>query len=100
MVEIRAQFLTVIAIILAILLILILFRAIKGPRATDRIIAVNMMGTITMAIIGILVIKMNEGYLADVALIYALISFLAVVVFARVYLGVYKEESEEHKEEN
>lgn len=91
MLELRDQYLSVIAVILAVLLLLILVRAIIGPTITDRIMSVNMMGTIVMVQIGILAVKKNEGYLVDVALIYALISFLAVVVFARVYLGVYNE---------
>ena len=40
---------------------------------------------------------MNEGYLVDICLIYALISFLAVVVLTRVYTGVYLEAK--HKKE-
>ena len=33
-------------IILAVMLMLCLLRAIKGPRVADRLVAVNMMGTI------------------------------------------------------
>lgn len=81
-------------IFLAIMLILCLVRAIKGPKVTDRIIAVNMMGTMVMVIIGILAVKMQEGYLVDICLIYAMISFLAVIVLTKVYTGVYKEKKE------
>ena len=34
-------------------------------------------------------VKKAEGYLADICLIYAMISFLAVVVLCRVYISVY-----------
>ena len=81
-------------IFLAVMLILCLVRAIKGPRVADRIFAVNMMGTMVMVIIGILAVKMQEGYLVDICLIYAMISFLAVIVLAKVYTGVYKEKKE------
>ena len=81
-------------IFLAVMLILCLVRAIKGPRVADRIIAVNMMGTMVMVIIGILAVKKQEGYLVDICLIYAMISFLAVIVLAKVYTGVYKEKKE------
>ena len=81
-------------IFLAVRLILCLVRAIKGPRVADRIIAVNMMGTMVMVIIGILAVKMQEGYLVDICLIYAMISFLAVIVLTKVYTGVYKEKKE------
>lgn len=78
-----------------ILLILIMFfclaRAIKGPEITDRIVAINMLGTLTIMIICILSIWIGENYLLDVALIYAMISFISVVVLTKVYMGVHRE---------
>lgn len=87
----------VILIILAIMLMLCLVRAVIGPRIADRLVAVNMMGTMIMCIIVILGVVMDEGYLADIALIYAMISFLAVVVLTKVYTGVYLEQKEKQK---
>lgn len=82
----------IILIILAIMLLLCLIRAVIGPRIADRLVSVNMMGTMIMCMIVILGVVMNEGYLADIALIYAMISFLAVVVLTKVYTGVYLEQ--------
>lgn len=76
---------------LAILLLLCLIRAIKGPTIADRVVAVNMMGTIVMVVIAMLAVYMGEGYLLDICLIYAMISFLAVVVLTKIYSGVYLE---------
>ena len=78
-------------IFLAVMVVLCLIRAIIGPRIADRIVATNMMGTMIMVIIAILALMMNEGYLVDICLIYAMISFLAVVVLTKVYTGVYRE---------
>ena len=78
-----------ILIFLAILLLFCLIRAIKGPTIADRVVAVNMMGTMVMVIIAMLAVYMGEGYLLDICLIYAMISFLGVVVLCKVYTGVY-----------
>lgn len=78
-------------IFLALMIFLCLVRAVKGPRIADRIVAVNMMGTMVMVIIAILALMLKEGYLVDICLIYAMISFLAVVVLTKVYMGVYSE---------
>ena len=86
------MFLTGVLIVLGILCFFCLIRSVRGPRLADRIMAVNMIGTMTMMSIAVLTVKLGEGFLADVALIYAMISFLAVVVVAKVYMGVYKEE--------
>lgn len=82
-------FFTAMLIVLAVLLILCLIRAIIGPRVADRIVSVNMMGTMVIVIIAVLALMLGEGYLADICVIYALISFLAVIVLTKVYLGVY-----------
>ncbi|MDE5908800.1 MAG: sodium:proton antiporter [Lachnospiraceae bacterium] len=78
-------------IILAVMLFACLIRAVKGPRIADRIVAVNMMGTMVMVMIAVLSLLLKEGFLIDICLIYALVSFLAVTVISKVYIGVYAE---------
>ena len=80
--------------VLAVMLVLCLIRSVIGPRIADRLIAVNMMGTMDMVIIALLAVIKNQGYLMDICLIYAMISFLAVVVLTRIYTGVYREAKE------
>ncbi len=87
-------------IFLAIILFACLVRAIMGPRVADRVIAVNMMGTVVMVMISILALLLKEGYLMDICLIYACISFLAVVVITKVYLGVFAERMIEEEEKH
>ena len=87
-------------IFLAIILFACLIRAIMGPRVADRVIAVNMMGTVVMVMISILALLIKEGYLMDICLIYACISFLAVVVITKVYLGVFAERMIEEEEKH
>lgn len=76
-------------IVLAILIIVSIVRSVLGPGIADRIIAVNMIGTMTIMIIAILSVYLDENYLVDVCLIYAMLSFLGVVVLCKVYTGVY-----------
>ena len=83
--------------VLAVMLVLCLIRAVIGPRITDRLVAVNMMGTMVMVSIALLAVIKNQGYLVDICLIYAMISFLAVVVLTRIYTGVYREAKEHNK---
>lgn len=78
-------------ILLSFMLLVCLIRAVKGPRVADRLMAVNMMGTMVMVMISILALLLKEGYLVDICLIYAMISFLSVVVFSKVYIGIYEE---------
>jgi len=92
-------FFTIVLVVLAVLLMCCLVRSIKKGRIADRLLAVNMIGTMIMVIIAVLAVKMNEGYLMDVCIIYAMISFLAVVILSKVYMGIYAEKKEKKKEE-
>ena len=75
------------ALIVLILLIgAMVIRSIIGPRSTDRIMSVNMLGTMTICSIAVLSVLLDEGYLADVALIYAMISFVAVLMMASMFV--------------
>ncbi|MCC8076644.1 MAG: monovalent cation/H+ antiporter complex subunit F [Clostridiales bacterium] len=100
----RAFFL-VCCVVLTVLLLLCLVRAIKGPRLADRIIATNMIGTITIAIIALLSVVLGESAVLDISLIYAVMSFVSVIVLSKIYMGRFVEwESErgaleEEKEE-
>lgn len=87
--------------VIGVLLLACLARAIIGPRIADRLIAINMMGTLIVITICILTFLLGEGSLVDVAIIYVMLSFLAVVLLAKIYMGVYhekhrREEGEKH----
>ncbi len=79
----RAVFIVYFAI-LSVLLIFSLLRSIKGPRFTDRIVAVNVIGTIATAAICIISIYVDESFFVDIALVYALLNFLSVVILSHV----------------
>ena len=87
-------------VVIGALLLACLVRAIRGPRIADRVIAVNMIGTLIVITICILSFLMDEGYLADIAMIYTMLSFLAVVLLTKVYMGVYREKHRREQEQN
>ena len=83
-------------VIIGVLVLACLVRAIRGPRIADRVIAANMIGTLVVITICILTFLMGEGYLVDIAMIYTMLSFLAVVLLTKVYMGIYREK---HRQE-
>ena len=50
-----------------------------------------MIGTMTITEIAMFALYLRESYLFDVCLIYAMISFLAVVILTKIYGGAYQE---------
>jgi multicomponent Na+:H+ antiporter subunit F len=89
MTQVYTTLFTAALLILGVLMIACLVRAILGPRIADRLVSINMTGTIAIMIIALLSVMLNEGYLLDIAIIYAMLSFLAVVVLVKVFIGIY-----------
>ena len=87
-------FYTVVIIVLAILLLALIVKTIMGPTVADRLVTINMIGTITIMILCILAIKMKETFLGDVPMVYAIVSFVAVVTLAKIYIGVSNKDKE------
>lgn len=83
--------------VLVALTLFSLLRCIRGPRISDRVLAVNMIGTLTLLMVAVCVVLYGEGYLADIALVYAMLSFLSVIVLCKVYTGVYREHKQEER---
>ena len=58
---------------------LALVRAFMGPTVFDRILAVNMFGTKTVLLIAVLGYMAGRPEFLDLALVYALMNFIAVI---------------------
>ena len=80
-----------IMLVYAVLVVMVLMRAVSGPRIADRLMAINMVGTIGIFLMAVVAVKLDEDYLLDVCIIYAMISFLSVVILTKVYMGVHEE---------
>jgi multicomponent Na+:H+ antiporter subunit F len=50
-------------------------------------------------VIALFSVLLDAAYLLDVCLIYAMISFTAVIVLTKIYTGVYREEHSHDKKE-
>jgi len=84
---------------LAILVVMILatIRAVKGPTLYDRVLAVNMFGTKTVLLISLLGFVMGRPEFLDIAIVYALINFIAVIGVLRYsdYFTLKRKEDQE-----
>jgi len=63
---------------------LALIRALKGPTIYDRIVAVNVFGTKTVLVVALITYVTGHADLIDVALVYALINFIAIVAVLKL----------------
>jgi len=71
------------AIIILIAVFFCLGRAIVGPGAPDRVTAILIISTKTVVIIALLALIYGYSYYVDIAVVYALMGFIATVGVAK-----------------
>lgn len=71
------------ATVIIIAAILVLYRAVIGPRVCDRVLAVNAIGTKTVVLIALTGYIYKRPQFMDIALVYALINFIATIAFLK-----------------
>ena len=84
-------------IALALCIIATLIYILHTRYTVDRIIGINLIATIVTIIICVLTKLLGEAYLVDVAIIYVVLSFIAVMMLCRIYINLYARRKEEGK---
>lgn len=79
-------------VVMAVVIFGYFIRTILGPHFSDRILAVNSISTIVMLFIGALAVMQGENYIVDMALIYAVLGFITVIILCKSYLRSHKKE--------
>ncbi|MBE6877701.1 MAG: sodium:proton antiporter [Ruminococcaceae bacterium] len=85
-VKIYDGFVIVMLIVLALVVFGYFIRTILGPHFSDRILAVNSISTVVMLFISFIAVMQGENYIVDMALIYAVLGFVSVVILCKAYL--------------
>jgi multicomponent Na+:H+ antiporter subunit F len=64
---------------------LLIVRALMGPTLYDRVLAVNSFGTKTVLVLGLLGFAMGRPDFLDIAILYALINFVATIAILKFF---------------
>jgi len=89
---------TVALVAVLVTMALALVRASLGPTLFDRLLALNMFGTKTMLLIAVIGFLTGRPDFLDLALLYALLSFIGMIAVLRLFhFGHFAEtDDEEH----
>ena len=68
--------------VLALAVVMVFVRLVRGPSLPDRVVAIDLMNTLGIGIIASYAIAAGQAAFLDVAIAMALISFLGTVAFA------------------
>ena len=71
---------------LCALMLLAMVRLVKGPTSADRVVALDAINTLVVAAMIVLGVVIHQFIFIDVAIIYALLSFVGTLYIAK-YLG-------------
>ena len=73
-------------------------RIVRGPRAADRIVSLDLIAVMIVAFLGAYAVQKRDTSFLDVAIAYALIAFLGTVALSRFLLRSPPSRNKEHKE--
>jgi multicomponent Na+:H+ antiporter subunit F len=69
--------------LLTLSMALVLHRIIRGPKNADRIIALDLLSVLVIALVALYAVFSRDAIYLDVLIAYALVAFLGTVAFAR-----------------
>ena len=74
-------------VVLLVGVVLLLIRALRGPTAFDRILAINAIGTKTVLLVALIAFVDLEngspGFFLDTSIVYALVNFVATIAILK-----------------
>jgi len=74
---------TIGAILVMLMIFFSMIRALAGPTAPDRIVAINIITTYTLIIITLIARIYEQVYFLDIAMVYALMGFITTIGVAK-----------------
>jgi multicomponent Na+:H+ antiporter subunit F len=69
--------------ILTLSMLLVIYRIVRGPRQADRVIGLDLLSVLLVAMVALYAIFSGNAIYLDVTIAYALVAFLGTVAFAR-----------------
>ena len=68
--------------VLSLAMLCAFVRLVRGPSLPDRVVALDLMATLVIGIVGVYSVATGQSAYLDVAIILALIAFMGTVAFA------------------
>jgi len=72
--------------LLALALIFAIVRLIRGPSVADRVVALDLLTTLAISLIGVTALRVGVSLLLDIAVALCLVGFVSTIALARFLL--------------
>ncbi|MER1986852.1 MAG: Na(+)/H(+) antiporter subunit F1 [Solibacillus sp.] len=70
-------------VIITLAMIVLIYRLVIGPSASDRVIALDALGVALIALIGLFSIMVETSFYLEIILLLAILSFIGTVAFSK-----------------
>lgn len=76
-------FITGSIILITLAMILIIYRLVKGPNPSDRVIALDTIGVCLISLVGLFSIIVETSFFLEIILLLAILSFIGTIAFSK-----------------
>ena len=76
-------FITGSIILITLAMILIIYRLVKGPNPSDRVIALDTIGICLISLVGLFSIIVETSFFLEIILLLAILSFIGTIAFSK-----------------
>lgn len=70
-------------VLIALSMLLMIYRMVKGPDPSDRVVALDAIGVALISLIGLFSILVETSYYLEIILLLAILSFIGTVAFSK-----------------
>lgn len=70
-------------VLVTLSMIVVLFRLVKGPSTSDRVVALDTLGVSLICLIGLFSIFVETSFYLEIILLLAILSFIGTVAFSK-----------------
>ena len=78
---------TIIYVVLTICTFMCLFRIAMGPTSADRIVAIDILGTVIVGFCCVVILQESRDFYMNIAISWALLSFIGSIALAKYLEG-------------
>ena len=76
-------FIIAVIVVICLSMIAVIYRMVKGPSASDRVVAFDSLGVSLISLIGLFSILVETSFFLEIILLLAILSFIGTMAFSK-----------------
>ncbi|RHW36822.1 Na(+)/H(+) antiporter subunit F1 [Lysinibacillus yapensis] len=70
-------------VIVVLTMVALLYRIVKGPTPSDRVVALDTIGVALICLVGLLSVVVDSSFFLEIILLLAILSFVGTIAFSK-----------------